>query len=77
MADQFSIDTVEEMWKSVSGTNEKLNILFRISLDTGIRVKNLERRKRYDRVCSTVGGFFGGIAAVIGSVFFRSNTAGP
>jgi hypothetical protein len=71
MTEPFSIETVEKMWKSVQGTDDKLDILFRISLDTARRTKKLERRKRFDTTISALGGFFGGVAAVIGSLFLR------
>ena len=68
MEDQFSIDTVEQMWNAVHEPDEKLDILFRIMLDTGKRVQKIEKRKRFDRACSTVAGFFGGI---VGSFFLK------
>ena len=68
MEDQFSIDTVEEMWNAVHDYNDKLDILFRMSLDTGKRVRKVEKYKRFDRACSTVAGVIGGI---VGSLFLK------
>lgn len=68
MNNEFSIDTVEQMWRAVQGTEDRLDILFLMSLDTAKRIKKVERHKRFDRACSTVAGTIGGL---LGALFLK------
>ena len=71
MTDPFSRETLEEMWNGVESSDEKLDILFRISLDTAGRIKKLETRKRFDTAISSVTGLIGGALAYLGTFVFR------
>lgn len=64
---------LEEMWDGVTGESEKLDILFRITLDNAVGIEQLKKRKRFDTAVSGVGGIIGGILAMTGKwVFFRN-----
>lgn len=71
MAEPFSKKTLEKMWKGVESPDEKLHILFLISLDTACRIKKLETRKRFDTVISGIGGIVGGVMAYIGTFVLK------
>jgi len=71
MPNSFSIETLEKMWQGVENTEEKLDILFLIALDTCQRTQKLEKRKRFDTMVSGIGGVFGGIMAYVGAFVLR------
>ena len=71
MAEPFSKKTLEKMWNGVESPDEKLHILFLISLDTACRIKKLETRKRFDTAVSSATGLVGGALAYLGTIVLR------
>jgi hypothetical protein len=65
-----SREALEEMWDGVTGEDEKLDILFRITLDNVLGIEQLKKRKRFDTAVSGVTGIIGGVIAVVTKWFF-------
>ena len=49
---------------------DKLNVLYDISTDTRLRLKSLEKRKRFDSALSFSGGILGGFTAIVAKWIF-------
>lgn len=70
MSNSYDRKILEQMWKDSESDTKRLNVLFKVSLNTNERIEKLEKRKKFDTAISGVGGFVGAIFAIIGKWIF-------